>query len=73
MKIIFNKTLQDGKLTPSSGRIIIYKENIEISHGPARDHNDLLRALASKYRMPKDLVISNAIRLYWEGNSCHTA
>ena len=66
MAIIFNKTLQDGKLTPSSGRIVIYKEFIEVSWGPARDHNDLLRALASKYRQPKDLVISNAIRLYWD-------
>jgi len=30
------------------------------------DHNDLLRAMASIYRLPKDAVISNAIRLYWD-------
>ena len=66
MNIYFGKTLQDGKLTSTSGRIVIYKEFIEISWGPARDHNDLLRALASKYKQPKDAVISNAIRLYWD-------
>jgi len=66
MAIIFNKTLQDGKLTSTSGRIVIYKEFLEISRGPSRDHNDLLRALASKFKLPKDLVISNAIRLYWD-------
>ena len=66
MAYCFNKTLQDGKLTPTAGRIVIYKGYIEVSRGPARDHNDLLRALASKYRLPKNLVISNAIRLYWD-------
>ena len=66
MKVIFNKTIQDGKLSPSCGRIVIYKEFIEISRGPSRDHNDLLRSLAAKYRLPKDAVISNAIRLYWD-------
>jgi hypothetical protein len=62
----FGKTLQDGKLTPTSGRIVIYQEFIEVSRGPSRDHNDLLRALAAKSRLPKDDVISGAIRLYWD-------
>ena len=68
MNIIFNKTLQDGKLTPTAGRIVIYKEFIEVSRGPSRDHNDILRSLASKYKLPRDDVISNAIRLYWDRN-----
>jgi hypothetical protein len=71
MGIVFNKSIQDGKLSSTTGRIVIYKELIEISYGPSRDHNDLLRALASKYKQPKDIVISNAIRLYWnyQGNN----
>ena len=66
MSIIFNKSIQDGKLSSGTGRIVIYKEFIDISHGPSRDHNDLLRSLSSKFKLPKDAVISNAIRLYWE-------
>ena len=64
--IISCKQLQDGKLTPTAGRIVIYQNFIDISRGPSRDHNDLLRSLASKYRLRKDDVISNAIRLYWD-------
>jgi len=66
MEIIVNRSIQDGKLTATSGRIVIYNEFIEISRGPARDHNDLSRALASKYNQPKDHVMSNAIRFYWD-------
>jgi hypothetical protein len=66
MNILFGKELQDGKLTPTTGRIVIYKNFIDISRGPARDHNDLLRSLSSKYKLHKDDVISNAIRLYWD-------
>ena len=66
MNILFCKQLQDGKLTSSTGRIVIYKNFIDISRGPSRDHNDLLRSLASKFRLHKDDVISNAIRLYWD-------
>ena len=66
MNIIFGKEIQDGKLTPTSGRIVIYKNFIDISRGPSRDHNDLLRSLAAKYKLNKDDVISNAIRLYWD-------
>ena len=66
MQIIFCKQLQDGKLTPTCGRIVIYKTFIEASRGPSRDHNDLLRSLASRFKLPKDDVISKAIRLYWD-------
>ncbi|MCL2792273.1 MAG: hypothetical protein FWD87_04205 [Spirochaetaceae bacterium] len=66
MNIIFGKLLQDGKLTPTSGRIVIYKNFIDISRGLSRDHNDLLRSLAARYKLNKDDVISNAIRLYWD-------
>lgn len=63
--IHFNNILQDGKLDSTVGRIVIFNEFIEISRGPSRDHNDLLRSLASKFRLNKDEVISKAIRLYW--------
>ena len=66
MNINFCKTLQDGKLTTTTGRIVIYKNYIDLSRGTSRDHNDLLRSLAAKYKLPKDDVISNAIRLYWD-------
>ena len=66
MTVTFNKSLQDGNFTPSSGRIVIYKEFLEVSRGPSRDHNDILRSLASKYKLHKDSVISDAIRLYWD-------
>ena len=69
MNIIFCKQLQDGKLTPTTGRIVIYKNFIDISRGPSRDHNDLLRSLASRFKLYKDDVISNAIRLYWDHKS----
>jgi len=69
MNILFGKQLQDGKLTPTCGRIVIYKNFIDISRGPARDHNDLLRSLASKFKLNKDDVISGAIRLYWDYKS----
>ena len=66
MNINFGKYIQDGKLEATTGRIVIYKNYIDISRGPSRDHNDLLRSLASKYKLNKDDVISNAIRLYWD-------
>jgi len=66
MEIVINRSIQDGKLNASTGRIVIYREFIEISRGPARDHNDLSRALASKYKQPRDMVMSNSIRFYYE-------
>jgi hypothetical protein len=56
---------KDGYLGRNSGRIIIYDDCVLISNGPSIDHNGLLRAFASRYRFPKDEVISNAMRLYY--------
>lgn len=57
--------IQDGKLDHQCGRIIIYDGYIIISAGTSADHNYLLRAHASRYRINKDEVISNATRLYY--------
>jgi hypothetical protein len=66
MKYVFNWDIQDSKLPQNVGRLIIYKGLAEKTIGPSRDHNDLLRAFAAKYRQPKDDVISNAYRFYWK-------
>jgi hypothetical protein len=66
MNFYFGKAIQDGALGPEVGRIVIFEDFITHSNGPSRDHNDLLRSLAAKYRLPKDEVISKAIRLYWK-------
>jgi phenolic acid decarboxylase len=44
---------------------VIYRNYILHSEGPGRDHNDLLRSLAAKFRLNKDAVISNALRFYY--------
>ena len=67
--------VQDGKLDNSCGRIVIYEDKALVGYNRAMDHNYLLRALASKYRFPREKVISNAIRLYYkfesaEGGRC---
>jgi hypothetical protein len=64
-KILYSPIIQDTKLSEEYGRIVIYKDELEYSSGPSRDHNDLLRSLASKYKFNKDEVIGNAIRLYY--------
>jgi len=57
--------IQDGKLDHQCGRIVAYDGCMVVTHGPSADHNYLLRALASRYRINRDEVISNATRLYW--------
>ncbi len=57
---------QDGYLSSDQGRIVIYNDKIQISHGNHPDHITLLQSLASKYRLDKDDVISSAIRLYYK-------
>lgn len=57
--------IQDGKLSLGDGRIIIYNNNLIISRNKANDHNDLLRALAKRLGIEKNIVISNAIRMYF--------
>jgi len=64
--VIFNQDLQDGKLTSDSGRIVIYRDCIDYSIGQSRDHNDILRALSTRYRLPREELMSNAIRLYYK-------
>jgi len=57
--------IQDGKLSYDTGRIVIYQGLAIKSNGPSRDHNDLVRALASKYKIPKEKVGQNGYRFYW--------
>jgi hypothetical protein len=66
MNYLFGWEIKDGNLGPEVGRIVIFENFFEKSNGPSRDHNDLLRALASKFHLPKDDVISNANRFYWK-------
>lgn len=56
---------QDGWLKPYQGRIVIYEDKVEISHGNSPDHLYLLHALASRYGFKRDFVISDGIRLYY--------
>lgn len=60
-----SSAIQDNYLTPNHGRIVIYGDKMLFSRGPSQDHNDLLRALASRYNLDRDEVIAKAIRLYY--------
>jgi hypothetical protein len=64
--ILFGWEIKDGKLSQDTGRIVIYNDYIYKSNGPSYDHNDCLRILASKFKLPKDKVISDAYRFYWK-------
>jgi len=57
--------IQDGKLDQSCGRIILYQGTILVSRNVANDHNDLLRAFASRFEFKPQDVISSAIRMYY--------
>jgi hypothetical protein len=57
--------IQDGKLDRSCGRIVIFGDKILSAFNLSMDHNYILRSLAARYRLPKDEVISKAIRLYF--------
>jgi len=65
MFLNFSHEIQDGKLSPDVGRIVMLEGLGMKSIGPSRDHNDLLRAFASKYHLYKDDVISHAHRFYY--------
>ena len=65
-KYYVNWSILDGKLGPEVGRIVIYAEYILRSNGPSKDHNDLLRSLAAKFRLDKNQVIARANRYYWK-------
>lgn len=58
--------IQDGKLDNTCGRVVIYEDKIMIGRMQTIDHNYLLRSLAASYKIDKDAVISNAIRLYYK-------
>jgi hypothetical protein len=60
-----NWSIQDGRLSPDTGRIIVYGNNIIHSNGPSRDHNDLITSFAARYRVPRDNVASGGFRFYW--------
>jgi hypothetical protein len=57
--------IQDGLLKETDGRIVIYDDRIMVSFIRSTDHNYLLRSLAAQYRLNKDKVINNALRLYF--------
>ncbi|MEW6564280.1 MAG: hypothetical protein AB1404_02135 [Spirochaetota bacterium] len=60
-----NGYTKDGTLKSHQGRIVIYENFILISRGNSPDHMALLYGLASKNRLNRDEVVSNAIRLYY--------
>jgi hypothetical protein len=64
--------IQDGKLDTNCGRIVIFGDKILSAFNLSMDHNYILRSLAARYRLPKEEVISKAIRLYFrfEDNRC---
>jgi hypothetical protein len=59
-------SIRDGKLSPDTGRIIVYGEGIIHSNGPSRDHNDLITSFAARYRVSRDAVASKGYRFYWK-------
>jgi hypothetical protein len=58
-------SIQDGKLSADTGRIIVYGDGIIRSNGPSRDHNDLITSFAARYRLSRDDVASKGFRFYW--------
>ena len=56
---------KDGTLHAKQGRVVIYMDRILVSRGNTPDHLSLLAGLAQRYRLKKDDVISNAIRMYY--------
>jgi hypothetical protein len=60
-----DRSIQDGKLSADTGRIIVYGDGIIHSNGPSRDHNDLITSFAARYRVSRDDVASKGFRFYW--------
>jgi hypothetical protein len=65
MNYHLNWSIQDGRLSPDTGRIIVYGNDIIHSNGPSRDHNDLITSFAARYRVSRDDVASGGFRFYW--------
>jgi hypothetical protein len=66
MNYRLNWSLQDGKLSPETGRIIVHGNAIIHSNGPSRDHNDLITSFAARDRLSRDDVASKGFRFYWK-------
>jgi hypothetical protein len=66
MKFQFDWSLKDGALDYDTGRIVVFDDYAIHSTGKARDHNDLIKALAAKYRLKQEDVYANAARFYWQ-------
>ena len=66
--------IRDGYLNEGCGRFVLYEDYMLMTFNHAEDHNYLLRKLASRYRLPKNDVISNALRFYfcWNNNGTLT-
>ena len=65
MKVKFDWSIQDSKLSPDTGRLVIYSDHSFHSNGPSMDHNDCIAALAGKSRISKSELMSKAYRFYW--------
>ena len=61
-----NWNIQDSKLSFDTGRIVVYNGFAIKSNGPSQDHNDLVRALASRNKLPREKVGQNGYRFYWK-------
>ncbi|QEJ94057.1 hypothetical protein [Treponema phagedenis] len=61
----FDWSIQDGKLAPDIGRIVMLGECVIYSNGPAQDHNDLCFALAAKFGLSNSVTRSSAFRFYY--------
>jgi len=46
--IVFCKQLQDGKLSPTAGRVVIYQNFVDISNGPSRVQTEQRYVLRKK-------------------------
>jgi hypothetical protein len=66
--------IRDGYLDEGCGRFVLYDDFMLMTFNHAEDHNYLLRKLASRYQLPKNDVISNALRFYfcWSGDGTLT-
>lgn len=69
MRVLFKEgAIDDGKLE-GCGRIIVHRGRGLASSNNVTDHNNLLRAFAARFRMDRDEVIAQAVRLYFRKES----
>jgi len=65
VKVKFDWTIQDGKLSPDTGRLVVHDGESFHTNGPSADHNDLITSLAARYRFSRSEVASRGYRFYW--------